>query len=453
MTEASMTLDGVRLRVGSREILRDASLSLQRGEMGLLTGPSGTGKSALLRLLLGLRPRASSMDERGRVELLGQDALRTPTRQLARRAGLLFQDAHLQLTQLDVAAELAFRPENLGLPARDVEERVERVATQCGLASLLERPVSQLSGGETKRVALAALLAAEPEVLLLDEPLGGLDAQWRSALARDLQRERGARAILCVEHRAADLRSLRPRVWTMRDARPEPASFREPIVHLPQGATKRSGPRAILVEGLVVRRGDRAVLDGLDFEAGPGITLLRGPNGSGKTTLLRALLGLEPSEGTMQVAGLDPRGEGAHPIARVAGYVPQRPEDMFFCASLREEIAAGPRNLGVQPAPGIADALGLGPLLDRHPLTLSGGEQQRLALACALAHGPRVLLLDEPTVGLDARGLASALQLVTDARRDATIVIASHDPELLRMADAVVELREGRAVRTVEVAA
>jgi energy-coupling factor transporter ATP-binding protein EcfA2 len=126
---------------------------------------------------------------------------------------------------------------------------------------------------------------------------------------------------------------------------------------------------------------------------------------------------------------------------------------MFFCASVRDEIAAGPRHLGVPPAMGVADALGLSGLLDRHPLTLSGGEQQRLALACALAHQPRALLLDEPTVGLDAEGLVTVLRRITEARADTAVIVASHDPLLLRVADAAVELREGRGARTLEVAA
>ncbi|HEV8359373.1 MAG TPA: ABC transporter ATP-binding protein [Candidatus Thermoplasmatota archaeon] len=439
------------LRLGDRWVLRGASLAVARGEVGVLTGPSGSGKSALLKLLLGLRPRAASLAVEGDARLLGLDALRTPTPMLARRAGLLLQDVEHQLTQPDVAAELAFRAENLGLPWRDVEGRVEDAARRFGLAGLLERPVHSLSGGEAKRAALASIRAAAPEALLLDEPLGGLDAAGRALVLADLRREARGRATLVVEHRAAPLAKLARRAWVIRDGAAWPCALRAaPLPRRPRARAAASPRPLVLAEGL--RAG---VLDDVSFEASAGVTLVRGDNGAGKTSLLRALAGLAAHEGTLRVAGLDPRAD-LRRTARVIAYVPQRPEAMFVAASARAEIAYGLAG----PVPrGLADALGLAHLLDRHPLTLSGGEQQRLALACALARRPRVVLLDEPTVGLDAPGLARVLGALGSASAGTSIVVASHDPELAALADRVVVLERGRVAyegpprRAVEVAA
>jgi energy-coupling factor transporter ATP-binding protein EcfA2 len=444
---SALEVRDLHLRVGGRQVLKRESLDLQRGEIGVLSGPSGSGKSALLRLLLGLRPRASELTLSGAARTLGMDALATPTARLARRAGLLFQDAALQLTQPDVAGELAFRPENLGLAARDVEARVEGVARRFGLGHLLARSAGELSGGETKRVALAAVLAAEPEALLLDEPLGGLDAAWRRALLDDLRREATGRAVLVVEHRSDDLGSLRPRRFTLGGG----------AMGIPRGHRLKPRRRAtheeppwplVRTEGVAARRGGQDVLRGIDLDLGPGVALLQGPNGAGKTSLLRALAGLVPFDGEARVAGLDPRDAPPHRLGKVLGYVPQRPEDLFSEVSVRDELGFSPRRLGVAwgdaSATALAERWGLSHLLDRHPLTLSGGEQQRVALACALAHGPRVLLLDEPTVGLDAAGLAQALDAIDAARTRVAVLVASHDPELVALADRVLTLDAGR---------
>ena len=219
---------------------------------------------------------------------------------------------------------------------------------------------------------------------------------------------------------------------------------------------------SVVAEGLRVARGDRLVLDGADLAVGPGVTLLTGPNGSGKTTLLRCLAGLERFEGTVRVAGFDPARAPPHRLARVLAYVPQRADAMFSEASVAAELAFGPRHVHGRADPAalaqLAGRLGLAHLLDRHPWTLSGGEQQRLALACALAHGPRVVLLDEPTVGLDAAGLAQVLAALRAVDPGVAVLVASHDPALAGLADRVLALQGGRVrgrpgPRAVEVAA
>lgn len=448
---SAVEVEGLALRIGARAVLRGASLRLEEGELAVLAGPSGGGKSALLRLLVGLGPRASDFAIRGGARVLGLDALRTPTPLLARNAGLLFQDVAHQVTQPSVEAELAFRPENLGLPPREVDERVASVARRFGLEALLERPTHALSGGELKRMALAAVLAAEPRVLLLDEPLGSLDAEWRAALLRDLEREARERAVLVAEHRLGELAALRAKTWRIDGGVLAPGRLPGPHARAARPrrpGARRGGEPLVAAEALRVARDGRALLDDVAFEAGEGLTLVLGPNGSGKTTLLRSLAGLEPSEGRLRVAGLDPRAEPRSRFARAVGYVPQHAEEMLFAASVREELAFGPRNLLGRADPerleGLARALGLAGLLDRHPLTLSGGERQRLALACAMAHGPRVLLLDEPTVGLDAAGLARCIEAMERARRRCAVLLASHDPGLLALADQALVLDEGR---------
>jgi energy-coupling factor transport system ATP-binding protein len=444
-----IAVEGLSVRVGPRWLLREASFEVAEGEALLLAGPSGAGKSTLLKVLLHLAPRAASWEVRGRGSLAGLDARATPTPLLARRVGLLFQDVANQLVHADLESELSFRLENLGLPRRDVEERTEGAVRTAELRPLFGRPLHTLSGGELKRAALAAIQAAQPHALLLDEPLGGLDERWSARVAAGLRRPRAA--TLVVEHRAA---SLRGRTLHLVDgalrARPARAA---PPHRMPPA----EGPPLVVAEDLLVRLGGRAILDGLSLEARPGVTLLTGPNGAGKTTLLRAILGLAPVEsGRLRVLGRDPAGVPTARLAREVGFVPQQAEAMFFAASAREELAFGPRNMGrADPAhlQGVAASLGLEALLDRHPLTLSGGERQRLALACAIAHRPRLLLLDEPTVGLDAEGLQRLAAALASLPRGAGVLIASHDPALRPLAHRVLGLRGGRVARAAEVAA
>jgi energy-coupling factor transporter ATP-binding protein EcfA2 len=427
-------LRALDLEVGGRSLVRGATMEVPRGEVALLHGPSGSGKTTLLRALLGLEGRAPGSRAHGVAEVGGVDALRTSTPLLARRAALLLQDPALQVSQPDARAEALFRLENLGLAWRDAEAQAEDALRIAGLQDAAERAPLALSGGERKRLVLASLLAAHPQALLLDEPLGGLDAEWRSRAVRLLAQGAAERATLVVEHRAHDLAPLRPTPWTIAEGtlRPGlPAPCRAPR----RTRTRRAASPWPLVLAQDVHAGP---LRGATLEAGPGITLLVGPNGSGKTTLLRALLGLQRAEGTLRLCGRDPQRTPLAEVAAIAGYVPQRAEDLFTAASVRAELAGAGADL--------VAALGLAPLLDRHPFTLSGGEQQRLALAIALARQPRVLLLDEPTVGLDASGLVQALGAVRAARRDVAIVVASHDSSLVALADEVAVLEQGRIV-------
>ncbi|MCA1814344.1 MAG: energy-coupling factor ABC transporter ATP-binding protein, partial [Halobacteriales archaeon] len=178
----------------------------------------------------------------------------------------------------------------------------------------------------------------------------------------------------------------------------------------------------------------------------------------GKSTLLRALAGLAPrTSGPVLVAGLDPMRTPRPKLAREVGFVGQHAEDMFVCASAREELSLGPRHLRGRADPlaleGLARHLGLAASLDRHPLSLSGGERQRLALACALAHGPRILLLDEPTVGMDAQGVTLLAAALEPVRMQGAVLIATHDEALLPLADEVVQLRDGKLARARKVPA
>lgn len=397
----------------------------------------------------------------------GLRAGRDPGALVARRVGIVFQDAESQLVMERVDDEVAFGLESLGWPAAEMRARVPEALDALGLGGFERRRTARLSGGEQQRLAIAGALAPVPGILVLDEPTANLDPDGTRELAARLAAMRAARAttIVLVEHRAdlvwplADLvlalgadgrpialgppeallerhaaRLAAAGIWLPEAFGPRRAAAAPPDVPRPQAA--RGTP-------IVEARGvgfawDRArpVLRGIDLElaAGERVAML-GPNGSGKSTLGRIVSGLlRPMAGTVRLAGRDPAPLPARELARLVGYVFQDPERQFVAATVQAEMEAGLDASGRAGVAEIAATLGL-PLEafgERSPYTLSGGEQRRLSLAPALARRPRLLVLDEPTYGQDRHGYDRLIELFR-ARLDSgtAILAATHDPRLV----------------------
>ena len=440
--------------------LRDADLDVAPGEVVLLAGPSGGGKTTLLRALGGLIPHFHGGHFEGSVAVGGLDTLGARPAALALRAPLLFQDPETQAVMDDVERDVAFGLENAGVPPDEIAARVAAALNDLGAGELAGRRIRALSGGERQRVALAGLLALRPAAILLDEPTSQLDdAGARAALERivALARARGV-AVVLTEHRLERLDGCVDRAVGVAGGRlgapaePEAAPAPPPPV-VPGDVTLR-------VEGLVVGFPGRRVLEGVDLELRAGaVTCLRGANGSGKSTLLRCLAGLHaPEAGRVWLAGREVGDLPPEERFPAMGFVGQNPWRHLLAERVDAEVQLGPAHAGVarperrRRATALLERLELGGLGARHPHDLSSGQRQRVAVAAALASEPRVLMLDEPTRGADPVSRRAIIQVLRDhTKRGGVALVATHDTAFAHeVGDVHLALREGVVVPTVE---
>ncbi|MFF9196937.1 ABC transporter ATP-binding protein [Streptomyces sp. NPDC014779] len=526
----SVTYDGE-----SAPTLKDVDLTVPEGELVLLVGPSGVGKSTLLGAVSGLVPHFTGGTLRGRVTVDGRDTRTHPPRELADVVGTVGQDPRAHFVTDTVEDELAYGMESLGLAPAVMRRRVEETLDLLGLAELRDRPIATLSGGQQQRVAIGSVLTPHPRVLVLDEPTSALDPSAAEDVLAVLQRlvhDLGT-TVLMAEHRLervvqyADRVLLLPEAvmgppaemmgvspihppvvalgraagWsplplTVRDARraagplkrrlagrvPPAAPAPAPAPLVPGGALpgaaaapvpearglfrrRRTAPRApgpaqapapdaplVDVSRLAVRRGRVEALRQVTLRVAAGETVaLMGRNGAGKSTLLGTLVGtVAPTSGSVRVAGLTPHTTDPRRMVRTVGLVPQEPRDLLYADTVAAECAAADADAGAAPGscrelvsellPGVAD--------DTHPRDLSEGQRLALALAVVLTARPPLLLLDEPTRGLDYAAkarLVARLRLL--AREGRAIVLATHDVELAaELAHRVVIVAGGEVV-------
>ncbi len=402
--------------------LAEIDLAVAPGERWLVSGPSGCGKSTLARCLTGLIPHLYRGVLSGRVQVGDLDTASAPLWQIAEAVGLLFQNPASQMLAATVEDEIVFGLENLGLPVDAIAERLEIALARFGLASLRDRAPQTLSGGEQQKLALAAVMAREPAVLALDEPLSMLDSTAAEELVTHLSDlAAGGTAVIICEHREEHLAGL-PGLRTLRLA-PVHAKVNPTASAVLPKFDFHAPSFTLEARHLTVRLGDRPVLADLDFSAcGGEVVAVVGRNGVGKTTLLRVLAGLQRYDGSIRV-------EGAAPDL---GLVFQNAELQLFNASVREEILYRVPDPDMTLYAQLVDALGLARYEHTPPLLLSEGEKKRVALATVLIRRPRHgVLLDEPSLGQDrahkemliciAHGLARAGQLVIMTTHDLTL--------------------------------
>ncbi|MFE9247766.1 ABC transporter ATP-binding protein [Streptomyces sp. NPDC007088] len=539
----SVTYDGA-----PRPTLDGIELTVPEGELVLLVGPSGVGKSTLLGTVSGLVPHFTGGTLRGRVTVAGRDTRTHKPRELADVVGTVGQDPLAHFVTDTVEDELAYGMESLGLPADVMRRRVEETLDLLGLHELRDRPIATLSGGQRQRLAIGSVLTPHPRVLVLDEPTSALDpaaAEEVLAVLTRLVDDLGT-TVLMAEHRLERVVQYADRVvllpgagrtpvvgppaevmaqspvrppvvalgrlagWdplplSVRDARraagplrarladhvppapvpvaarpgagtagttdrgpgPVPADVRRrPLLpwrrrgaptRSPSGAGKGRAAAppdgfAARTRNLGVTRGPVRALHGVDLSLRPGETVaLMGRNGAGKSTLLSTLVGLlAPDVGTVLVGGSAPRAATPAELVRRVGLVPQEPRDLLYTDTVSGECAAADADAGA--APGTCRALVTRLLPEvpdaTHPRDLSEGQRLALALAVVLTAAPPLLLLDEPTRGLDYAAKARLVTILTDlAERGHAIVLATHDVELAaELAHRVVILAEGEIV-------
>ena len=457
-----------------KKVLKGCTLHLEAGQALAVMGITGAGKSTLGYVLAGLAPRHTGGTLSGSLTIGGHDVAEAPLR--IGSVGLLFQDAAVQLFNTTVEDEVAWGLEAMGLPPDEIDRRVRASLASFDLERDRHRPPWALSGGQQKRLALAALAAMRPQVLILDEPLGGLDPQGRTEVLSAIQALQASGTALVLMTLRLETASYIGRVAVLTEGRlTDPAPMARLLaagpdlvemgLHLPASSwpdlspqvTLTSGPPAIEVKALhfdyPTETSDIKALRGIDLTIPAGQFLaLVGPNGAGKSTLARHFNGLlRPTGGTVAVQGQPIGKRSTGEMARQIGFLFQRPEQQLFAPTVREEVAYGPKQLGEQSVDLHVDRVlqrfGLADVADAPPALLGYGAQRTVTLASLAALSTPIVVLDEPTVGLDGRGMAQLLSWLADLRvSGATIVLITHEMALAARADRVVALDAGRIV-------
>lgn len=455
----SLTARGLGVRFTRRRppALEDADLTLEAGSVSWFVGPNGSGKSSLALACAGLIPGVVPGERVGELDLAGRDPASLTPRERVRRVGLILQDPDSQLAAPSVRSELALILENQEVDTATIRAVLETTLQELGIVDLADRQVHELSGGEKQLVAIAAFAVRPPRLMLLDEPGAYLDEVNRRRVYDFLGRLRESRPALTmafVEHRTEELPEAE-QVVRLAGGRIERID-RDGHSQSPWGSSfprlpRRRGSGEPLVRAEAVRfswsRRPSAenLLDQVNLELLPGeVTVLRGPNGSGKTTLLRLIAGArKPSSGSIV------RSKRCH-----LAYVPQNPEHLFVSYTVEDELeeasAFGARRVDSGERPLAAEALGrrfgLGPLLGANPFELSSGQKRRLNLAIVAGTGASVVLLDEPTFGLDESGVVELIELIGELREGgASLLVATHDSQFAQaVADRLITLREGQ---------
>ena len=475
-------------------VLADVTLSIGEGELVLLAGRTGSGKSTLLGTINGLVPHFTGGHLEGTVSVDGVATHSRPPREFAHLVGMVGQDPLAGFVTDTVEEELAYGMEQLGLAPQVMRRRVEETLDLLGIAELRRRALRTLSGGQQQRVAIGSVLTMHPQVLVLDEPTSALDptaAEDVLATLARLVQDLGT-TVLMAEHRMervipfADrmiyvpgdggvvdgtpaevlrdtpiappivrlgrLAGWDPLPMSVRDARRRAEPLRASLQAPPARAADTTGEPLLSSSDVVVRYGPTVAVRGLDLDLHGGkVVAMMGRNGSGKSSLLWALQGSGPRQGgKVRAAGVDPQGLSSAKARKVVGLVPQTASDLLYLESVAEECAAADVESGTEPGlcRELLDRLAPGIDPGAHPRDLSEGQRLALVLAVQLSAAPRIMLLDEPTRGLDYAAKAALGQMIaTMAAEGRAVVVATHDVEFVAtVADRVVVMAEGEIV-------
>jgi energy-coupling factor transport system ATP-binding protein len=490
MTNPALVVENLSFRYRDRKgaAIHDMSFSASKGELLLIAGASGCGKTTLIRAINGLIPRSYKGELSGRIMVQGQDTSGMTLARISQTVGTVLQDPERQILGTKVISEVAFGLENMSLPREEIILRAEEALAYLKISHLRDRETFNLSGGEKQKVALAGVLAMRPSVLLLDEPLASLDpASGQEALDMVRRLVDEGLTVLMVEHRVEDVLRIRPdRVMFIQDGEIRYLGDANGLVNvvdyheiklpaemiidraahdaapaainvLPGAAGKREAePPLVRFEDVAFGyESDVEVLHSihLDIKKGDVIAVL-GPNGAGKTTFVKHAIGLlKPRIGRVLVNGKDTREASVAEIASTLGYVFQSPSHMLFAPTVREELAFGPTNLKhpkEQIEQEVKEALLVVNLSDKEqdpPLALSFGQQKRVSIAAILAMQSRILVMDEPTAGQDYQNYMNFMDSILQLPSFEAILFITHDVDLAVIyANRVLIVNDGRLV-------
>jgi energy-coupling factor transporter ATP-binding protein EcfA2 len=432
--------------------LESISLDIKDGELVLLAGASASGKSTFLYCLNGLIPHVFSGVIHGDINIDGLCPSETPVAGLSRTVGTVFQNPESQIFMLKVEDDVAFGCENLMMSRKEVIRRRDTALKDMGLAGLRHADTMSLSGGMKQRLAISSIYAIGPAVFLFDEPTADLDTQGRQEFLEIVRTlKRAGHTILLAEHRYEKFLPLADRVITFQQGR---ISEGLAINNLAHTKPKRTPPGRDSVFDVELRNvsfrygKNRSVLEDINVRIKRGeLVAVRGDNGSGKSTLLKIMAGiLKPYKGTVNVcASEDPTIDD---VTGRVGFLFQNPDEQLFTNSVEDEIMFGPKQLGRKLD--LEHYLASSNLLHvrkKHPHSLSRGQRQMLAVQSVLAMDPQVLLMDEPTTGLDEeswRNLFGLLCQLTD--RGKTVIFSTHHPMTGEYADRSMWIDNGRII-------
>ena len=453
--ESLIEVENVRYRYsGGQWVLRDVDFSIDEGEYVAICGTNGSGKSTIGYLFNGLIPHFFDGELRGRVTVGGIDTRTRPVSDLFSAVGLVLQNADAQLFNGSVENEIAFGLESLGLSAAEIDRRLLETAGALGIEHLLLRSPMSLSGGEKRLAAIASVVCLEPKIVLLDEPFANLDLAGVERVREVLKTlHRNGRTVVVIEQRMDGFLDDITRCLILENGRVRHDTGRklartliseEKLIpsYPPRKPNSRISGAPVILEarGLSCRAGRKQILENIDFKIRQGETVaLVSQTGAGKTTLIRHLNGLaKPTRGEIRFEGEPVGKKPPSQMAWDVGLSFQNPNDQFFKNQVRDELEVGLKRPGDRDDGWIeklCDLFGLTGLLDRTPHQLSEGEKKRVALASILAMKPKLLVLDEPTVGQDGPArekLASLLLALED--QGFTSLIVTHDMDFARAA-------------------
>ncbi|MCP4114953.1 MAG: ABC transporter ATP-binding protein [Desulfobacteraceae bacterium] len=484
--DVAVELKGVSYRYGNQEkdTLSDITLSVRRGACVVITGSAGSGKSTLCHCLNGLIPQALEGDLRGSLSVAGKNPAAIRVQAMARQTGLVMQDPETQIVGRTGYEDVAFGPRNFLVPRQDIHRRVTQSLEQVGLRGYENQSPDTLSGGEKQRLAMAGVLAMEPDILVLDEPASELDPAGRRNLygmLDGLRREKSTTLIM-VEQKLRDIHAMVDTVFVLDSGRiswqgspdeylktqaappqrPVTSTASKPVSKMDQGCSRETDA-ALSAPILQIRDlnfsypGSGPILRDINLDIhGNDFLALAGHNGAGKTSLAKHLNGLFPAPPqTIHFEGRDISSMNRKELSQKVGFVFQNPDHQIFETTVEKELEFGLRTRGMgkpERKERVRETLrfmGLEAYATVHPFTLGKGMRQMIAVASIVALNPRILVVDEPTTGLDASGCATIMGIIKKLHNSGTaIVCITHDMELIRKyANRAVVLNRGRIVQ------
>jgi energy-coupling factor transport system ATP-binding protein len=483
----ALDIQNLSFRYQRREefALRNLTFKVQPGEVMLIAGASGCGKTTLMRCINGLIPHTYHGDLQGEINLFGKPVMGMSMTDLSQQVGTILQDPERQIVGSYVLNEVAFGLENLGLPREEILKRADETLEFLGISTLRDRETFSTSGGEKQKVALAGVLSMRPRVLLLDEPLASLDPMSAHEALKFFRwlADQGI-AIMIVEHRVEDVLTIHPESVLYLDnseqqyygavdgllqvvdyhhlklpaptilerSKLEPAPIFEPLLK----PTPNQNP-ILSFDNVQFRYSQELppVLHDINFKVYPGdVIAILGHNGAGKTTLVKHALGLlKPTQGTVSLDGKDTRTITVAQAARTVGYVFQSPTQMLFAPTVAQELEFGPHNLRYDPetikknVDWAIHTVNLESELDSPPLALSFGQQKRVSIASILAMRSRILMMDEPTAGQDYWNYLAFMDSILQMPGFDAILFITHDVDLAVIyANRIILLYDGSIV-------
>ena len=442
--------------------LNGISLKINPGECVLLCGESGCGKTTMIRIMNGLIPHFYDGELTGDASVDKLDIRNTPLEKISGKVGSVFQNPRSQFFCVDTTGEIAFGPENMGLPEKEIWERVHHAVEQLNIQELLNRNIFNLSGGEKQKIACAGVSAAQPDIIVLDEPTSNLDEAAIGMLKKVLFLwKKSGKTIIIAEHRLNWLSDLADRVIYMKNGKIADdltakvffSKSREELNYLGLRSLKETFHYLEANTGLTpvdswnsekFACGENYILSNFYYKYEKGkealhlepleipkhsVVAVVGHNGAGKSTFSKCLCGIQRGfKGNITINGKTYKGKK---LKKLCYMVMQDVNHQLFTDSVLEEVSLGFANTPALSAEEVLKKMDLLELKDRHPMSLSGGQKQRTAICSAYLSDRDILIFDEPTSGLDFKRMQETAELINEIRKEKTVFIVTHDMELV----------------------